>query len=65
MNSLFKEFGNQNQYAGMIQQFQQFKKGFSGDPKAQVQQLIKSGRMSQQQFNQLAQMATAFQGMLK
>ena len=48
----------------MIAQFQQFKQNFNGDPKARVQQLLDSGQMSQQQFNQLSQMATQFQNMM-
>lgn len=41
----------------MLQAFQQFKASFSGDPQRQVQELLNSGRMSQQQYNQLSQMA--------
>ena len=48
----------------MIQQFNQFKNSFQGDPKQQVEQLLKSGQMSQQQFNQLQQQATQFQQLL-
>lgn len=49
----------------MIQQFNQFKNSFSGDPKAEVEKLVASGRISQQQLNQLQNMATQFQKMLK
>ena len=45
----------------MIQQFMQFK----GDPKQEVQNLLNSGQMSQQQYNQLQGMATQFQNLLK
>lgn len=48
----------------MIQQFNQFKANFTGDPKAEVEKLVASGKMSQQQLNQLQTMATQFQGML-
>lgn len=48
----------------MIQQFQQFKSSFTGDPQQQVMQLLNSGKMSQEQFNQLQMMAKQFQGML-
>lgn len=50
---------------GMLQAFQQFRATFSGDPQQQVQAMLNSGRMSQQQFNQLAQMANQLSGMLK
>jgi hypothetical protein len=48
----------------MIQQFQQFKKAFTGDPKAEVQKLLTSGKINQQQLNQLQAMAQQFQGLL-
>lgn len=49
----------------MIAQFNQFRSSFSGDPKAEVQKLIASGKMSQAQLNQLQGMATQFQQMLE
>lgn len=49
----------------MIQQFMQFKKNFKGDPKAEVQKMLQSGRISQQQLNQVQQMAGQFQNLLK
>ena len=48
----------------MIQQFHQFKKAFTGDPKAEVQKLLTSGKINQQQLNQLQAMAQQFQGLL-
>ena len=52
------------QFQQMMQQFQQFKQTFQGDPKAEVEKLLQSGRMSQQQLNQLQEMAKIFQGMM-
>lgn len=49
----------------MIQQFNQFKKAFTGDPKAEVQKLLTSGKLNQQQLNQLQSMAQQFQQFLK
>lgn len=49
----------------MIQQFMQFKQNFKGDPKAEVQKMLQSGKISQQQLNQVQQMAGQFQHMLK
>lgn len=49
----------------MIQQFMQFKQNFKGDPKAEVQKMLQSGKISQQQLNQVQQMAGQFQNMLK
>lgn len=46
--------GNMQQ---MMQQFQHFRQNFKGDPKAEVEKLLQSGKISQQQLNQLQQMA--------
>ena len=48
----------------LLQRFQQFKQSFQGDPKQQVQQLLNSGRVSQQQYDRAVQMARQFQQML-
>lgn len=45
-------------FASMLQQFNQFKQNFQGDPREKVQELLQSGQMSQSQFNQLYSKAT-------
>ena len=62
MNPLYNEMQN-NQPGNMFQRFQQFRKSFKGDPQEQIQQLLNSGRVSQQQYNQAVQMAQQFQRM--
>lgn len=52
------------QFQQMMNQFQQFKQSFQGDPKAEVEKLLQSGKMSQQQLNQLQQMAKIFQNLM-
>lgn len=50
----------------MIQQFAEFKRQMAGkDPQAIVQQLMQSGQMSQQQFEQLKQQAMSLQQILR
>lgn len=49
----------------MVQQFQQFKANFHGDPKAEVEKLLQSGKLSQAQLNQLQQMAKQFQSLMQ
>ena len=49
----------------MIQQFMQFKQNFKGDPKEEVQKMLQSGKISQQQLNQVQQIAGQFQNLLK
>lgn len=49
----------------MLNKFQEFKRTFQGDPRAQVQQLLDSGQMSEEQFQKLSQMATQLQRFLQ
>ncbi len=70
MNSLFNEFQPQqnnpmNQMGNFINQFNQFRSNFTGNPEQQVKELINSGRMSQDQFNQFAQMANQLRQLIK
>lgn len=70
MNPLFKALGNMpasgmmGNFGQIIQQFQQFKANFQGDPEAEVQRLLQSGRISQEQLNQLQQAAQMLQRLL-
>ncbi len=66
MNPLANMFGRRqspqmNNAMNMMQQFNQFRNSFQGDPKQAVMNLLSSGQMSQEQFNQLSQMAKTFQ----
>ena len=63
-NGLFKALGgnsNMGDMLGMIQQFQQFRQNFRGDPRQQIQQMLNSGQISQAQYNQAVQMAQQLQ----
>lgn len=65
INPLFNQLNNnQNLNNPMLQQFLNFKQTFTGDPKQTVQNLLNTGQMSQEQFNQLAQQATQMQQLL-
>lgn len=67
-NQLFNMLGGQqsiNPMTNLVNQLNQFRQSFSGDPKQQVQQLLNSGRMSQSQYNQLSQERTQLKAMLK
>lgn len=71
MNPLFNALGGgkmpgaMGQFQNMVQRFQQFKQSFQGDPKAEVEKLVQSGKISQQQLNQLQQMAGQFQQLMQ
>ena len=60
-NNFMQRFGNMQNF---MNQFNQFRQSFgnSQNPQAIVQQLLDSGRMSQEQFNQLSQMANQIMG---
>ena len=70
-NSLYNILGNNfslpasvSNMQNFVQKLNNFRQTFQGDPRQQVQQLLNSGQMSQQQYNQLSQMATQIQNML-
>jgi len=48
----------------IMQRFQQFQRMFTGDPRQQIQQMLNSGKISQQQYNNAVQMAQQFQRMM-
>lgn len=64
-NPFYGALGGGNGFMQMLQQFQQFKANFHGDPKAEVEKLLQSGRLNQQQLNQLQQMAKQFQSLMQ
>ena len=47
----------------MMNQFNQFKQNFQGDPREKVQQLLNSGQMSQEQLTQLQNTARQLRSM--
>ena len=66
-NSLFNQFGNQPPNNGLMQimaQAQDLQKTFDGNPSEEVERLLNSGQMSQDQFNKFAQMANHIRAMM-
>ena len=49
----------------MIQQFNQFRRTFNGNPQQAVMNMLRQGMMTNAQFQQLAQMANQFQNFMK
>ncbi len=64
LNKLYEEIKPQNPYQDFMQQFEQFKKTINGNPKEQVQQLLNSGKISQQQYNAAVQQANMLKSIL-
>lgn len=57
-NALYNQFGRQsNPLEQLAQQARDFRKQFSGNPRQEVERLLRTGAMSQQQFNQYSQIA--------
>lgn len=48
----------------MLQQFNQFKNSFQGNPKNAVMNMLQRGVMSNEQFSQLSQMAKQLQNFM-
>lgn len=70
MNPLFQQMNNSGvgipgNVQNIVKQFQQFKQNFSGDPRQQVQQMLNSGKITQEQYNKAVQMANSLQNILK
>ena len=65
---MFNPFPNRNQQMSngqlnpltKMQEFKQFVQDFQGDPQQKVQQMLNSGQMTQEQFNQLNNMWNMF-----
>lgn len=64
-NPLFGQFGGQNNdILQFINEVNQFKRTFRGDARQEVQNLLNSGQLTQEQFNQFAQMANQIMAMM-
>ena len=68
-NPLFSMFGGMNAMPNngmmnLLRQFNQFRQNFNGDPRQQVQQLLNSGKVSQQDYDRAVQMANQLQRMM-
>jgi hypothetical protein len=66
MNPLFQMMNKPNgNIMQILQQFQQFKQNFKGNPQEMIQQMLNSGRISQQQYNSAVQMAQQLQNFIR
>ncbi len=58
-------FGPFQNVSNMLSQFNRFRSTFQGDPQQKVQELLNSGQMTQEQFNQLSSMAQQFRQIIR
>ena len=57
-NNLYRMMGRQNNpFEQLAQQARDFRKQFTGNPRQEVERLLRTGAMSQSQFNQYSQIA--------
>lgn len=57
-NNLYNAMGRQNNpLEQLAQQARDFRKQFTGNPRQEVERLLRTGAMSQAQFNQYSQIA--------
>ena len=57
-NALYNQFGRQNNpMEQLAQQARAFQKQFKGSPRQEVERLLRTGAMSQQDFNRYSQIA--------
>ena len=63
MNPLYEQMNGQAGQNNFLQKFMQFKQSFKGNPQEQIQQLLNSGKVTQEQYNAAVQKAQMLQKM--
>lgn len=67
-NSMMPNGGNpanQNPLMAFMSSLSQLKKTFNGDPNQAIQQMLNSGQISQEKYNEFAQQASQIQAMME
>ncbi len=64
-SSLFNDFGPKDNMSQFINEVNNFKKNFQGDPRAEVEKMMRNGQLSQAQFNEFAQIANQVSKFIK
>lgn len=62
-NQLYEELKGSMPQNNFLSRFNQFRQNFSGNPREQIQNLLRSGKVSQQQYDRAVQIAQQFQQM--
>lgn len=64
-NQLYNQMmGGGNQGNNFLQRFNQFRQSFSGNPQQQIQRMLNSGQITQDQYNRAVQQAQNIMRML-
>ena len=65
MNPIFQMMqGGNNPLGQLMQKFNQFRQTFRGDPRQQVQEMLNSGKVTQEQYNRAVQQVQQLQKMM-
>lgn len=69
-HDLFRQFGNQpapndGGFSQLVAEVKRMQQTFRGNPQEEVQRLLQSGQMTQEQFNRYAQMANQIAPMIR
>lgn len=69
-HDLFRRFGNQpapndGGFSQLVAEVKRMQQTFQGNPQEEVQRLLQSGQMTQEQFNRYAQMANQIAPMIR
>ena len=65
MNSLYQQLNPAPRNNNLINQFLQFKKTFTGNPQQMVQNMLNTGKISQDQLNRYTQQANELYRQMK
>ena len=63
-NPIFQQIFGNVPTNPMLQQFLNFKKNFNGNPQQIVQNMLNSGKITQDQYNQILNMAKMIRGFI-
>lgn len=66
-NPLLQSLGvsSKSNNKNIVEQFKEFKNSFQGDPQAKINELLTSGKVTQEQINQATEMANLIKGLMK
>lgn len=67
MNPLYRQMNTQpiNGMEQIMQRFERFRNGFRGNPQQMVQEMLNSGKVTQEQYNRAVQMANQMMKYIK
>ena len=64
-NEIFEQYGKNTAGNGFMERFEQFRKGFSGNPQQMIQNMLNTGRITQDQLNSAMQKASQMMKFMK